>query len=877
MKTKIIKYTLVITLLFFLIACSVKKNTFLSRNYHALSTRDNILYNGNIGLNKGIEGIKSGSKDNFWQTLPVEKMQPIESEELDKPKNADFEISEAKATKAIQKHSMNIDGNEKNPQIDEAYLLLGKTRYYDGRFIPAIDAFNYILHKYPNSDKINEAKIWREKTNMRMDNDALVVKNINKLLKENKLNNQDFVNANALLSDAYLNLEKKDSAVLKLKIAEQFAKNNNDKTRFRFILGQLYQELDKKDSALYFYQKVINMKRKAEKAFVINAQARKTQLFDYQTGDTTQVLETYKKLIADRENRPFLDVIYYQLALYYDKGQNQKQAIKNYNISLKKQTTDPYLTASNYRNIGNIDFKNTDYQIAAKYYDSTLTKLGPKTKEYFSIKKTRKNLDEVIEYETVAKRDDSILNLISLSETDRTAYFEKVIEKLKKADEAQKTATEKARQKQENIERNNRSNNDDVIIQPNGATPNIGIQKPSALPTIASNGASNTFYFYNPTNVALGKVAFKKTWGDRQINTNWRVSTNKNNTLNTDAVVNTDNPNIEKEQSKTDVDTKETEKYTVNFYIKNIPTKQTEIDSIVKERNKAYYQLGVLYKEKFKEYKLASGKLEQLLQNKPEEKLVAPAMYNLYKIYQITDAEKSEKVKNTILLLYPNSRYAQIINNKNVDSNSENESPEKIYNTQYELYKDERFLELLNKSDELINQFTGTEIVSKFELLKANAIAKLYGLDAYKKAMQHVVDFYPKTEEGKNAQEILTTQIPLLEQSNFGNKESNNWKILFKTPTFDDKTINQIEGKLNDYFINEKEKTFTFSCDFYNEKEIFITVHGLKTEEQAKKMITILKENKAYKLETPAVVISNENYRIIQIKKNLDTYLTPKK
>jgi hypothetical protein len=30
------------------------------------------------------------------------------------------------------------------------------------------------------------------------------------------------------------------------------------------------------------------------------------------------------------------------------------------------------------------------------------------------------------------------------------------------------------------------------------------------------------------------------------------------------------------------------------------------------ERNKAYYQLGVIYKEKFKEYELAN-KLEQLL------------------------------------------------------------------------------------------------------------------------------------------------------------------------------------------------------------------------------------------------------------------------
>ena len=91
----------------------------------------------------------------------------------EKSKNPDFELAETKATKAIQKHSMNIGGREKNSQIDEAYLMLGKSRYYDQRFIPALEAFNYILYKYPNSSNIYTAKIWREKTNMRLGNDAI--------------------------------------------------------------------------------------------------------------------------------------------------------------------------------------------------------------------------------------------------------------------------------------------------------------------------------------------------------------------------------------------------------------------------------------------------------------------------------------------------------------------------------------------------------------------------------------------------------------------------------------------------------------------------------------------------------------------------------
>jgi hypothetical protein len=44
----------------------------------------------------------------------------------------------------------------------------------------------------------------------------------------------------------------------------------------------------------------------------------------------------------------------------------------------------------------------------------------------------------------------------------------------------------------------------------------------------------------------------------------------------------------------------------------------------------------------------AIAKLEQLLNNK-REKLVLPALYNLYKLYQITDATKAEAMKKEYL------------------------------------------------------------------------------------------------------------------------------------------------------------------------------------------------------------------------------------
>ncbi|SHF85617.1 protein involved in gliding motility SprE [Flavobacterium fluvii] len=878
LKTKIFKLSFFTAFILFLVACSTKKDTFLARNSHALSTRDNILYNGQIGLDKGIKEIKTGSKDNFWKRLPIEKMQIIDDNAAaEKTKNANFELAEAKATKAIQKHSMNIGGQEKNYQIDEAYLLLGKSRYYDQRFIPALDAFNYILYKYPTSDKIYQAKIWREKANMRLGNDAQVINNISKLLEEKekedkkkngkKFKKQVIADANALLAASFLNLEEKDSAIAKLKVAERFTKVNSERARYRFILGQLYQELGVRDSAIYCYQSVIDMNRKAEREIIIQAYAKKAQLFDYQNGDKDSFVKTYNKLVDDRENRPFLDVIYYEMGVFYDKQNDQELAKEFYNASLDANSPDVYLVASNYRNLGNMHFKNTEYSTAAKYYDSTLVKLDVKTREYIHIKKVRKDLDEVIEYESIAKEKDSILNIVALSETDRILYFEKHIDKLKKSDEDKKIQEEKEKETLANIDRNNINSVDDPAQSKSGMPAKKSSVAPPSMPGASGNTAANTFYFYNPTTVAFGKIEFKKKFGNRALGGNWRLSTIK-----TDAAAVSDTTATAKKE-----DAKEVEQYTTAFYLDQLPKTQAEIDDIAKKRNFAYYQLGIIYKEKFKEYGLASKKLEQLLTYNPEEKLVLPTMYNLYKIYQITDNAKAEEMKARISSQYPNSRYAQIINNAHPDSVSSNETPEDVYDKWYKLYQEEHFAEVLAKLDGLILQYSGDEIVSKFELLKANILGKLQGLEAYKNGLQYVADNYPTSEEGKNAREILTDQIPTLEKMNFSPVDTKNWKVLFKVGKFEDKNTKVLQDKIKKFISSENVQKLTYSFDIYTEKENFLVISGINSERYANNIAGIMKENKLYKVAEPAVVISNDNYKVVQIKKNLDKYLAQPK
>ena len=826
-----------------------------------MTTQYNILYNGGVGFDKGVADIQNKSKNNFWKRLPVEKMQLSDGSISDTVHNANFDLAETKATKAIQKHSMNIGGKERNYQTDEAYLMLGKARYYDQRFVPALDAFNYILYKYPNSSTIHEAKIWREKTNMRLGNDALVIKNLSKLLKEYRLKNQALANANAVLAEAFLNLEEKDSAVAKLQIAQKNTKVNTEKARYRFILGQLYEELGKNQQALSSYQSVIDMNRKADREYVIQAYARKAQLFDFQNGDKEQMAKMFAQLVENRENRPFLDVIYHQMGVYYDKSNEPVAALKHYNLSLKKAKDNTYLAASNYRNLGNMYFKSAEFPLAAKYYDSTLVKLDKNTREFAQIEKVRKNLDDVIKYDALAHTNDSILKVAALSDTDRIVYFGNHIEALKKK-EAQEALIKKQKEALANFEKSGKGAPNDLLLQPNMPL--------RSVPKLDTGSGTTTFYFYNPTTVAFGQLEFQKIWGKRNANGYWRTSTTSGDV--TVATISDDLPAGVESPKTAD---KVSDKYSVAYYLNQISTDKKVLDSINKERNFAYYQLGVIYKEKFKENALATSKLEKVLEQNPKEKLVLPTLYNLYKLYQITDANKALAMKNRIVSEFPSSRYAQIITN--TDANNLNaETPEKAYSQYYKLFQEEQFVNVLDKLNTAIIQFSGDEIAPKLELLRANTQAKLFGVTAYKKALEEVVAQYPNTEEGKQAQDILSTQVPTLEKMEF-TTTAKSWKILFKVGLRSEPQTKEVEEKIKQFIADEKIEQRSYSYDVYTDKENFIVIHHIKSEAYANDIINYMTVNKQYTINQPAIIISSDNYRVVQIKKNLDSYLASKK
>lgn len=828
-----------------LVSCSRKKDKFINRSFHAMSTKYNVLYNGNLAFESGKNGLIESFKDDYWQILPVERMRV--SEEIFLPganKNADFERAEEKAVKAIQKHGMNIRGKEKNPQTDEAYLLLGKARYFDQRFVPALEAFNYILYKHPTSDKINHAKIWREKVNIRLENTELAIANLKRLIEKEDLNDQDISDANAMLAQAYINNKHLDSAIAPIKLAVSFTKNKEIRGRLGIIKGQLYNKLGYKDSANVAFDEIIKLKRKTLWVYYVNAQVAKARNFDFENGDKLAYSEYLTELSEDREYRPYLDKVYNLMAVYHQNVTSDSIATEYYNKSIKSATSDDYLQSLNYRAIAEFEFDATNYKSAGAYFDSTMTKLKPKSKEFRLFKKKRDNLEDVITYEDLAKRNDSILRLLNYTEDERLAYFTKHIANLKTQDSLKKAK-----------------------------------EAEKLLSSVASNGTqlngkgkqsrASVFYFYNPTTVAYGKVEFRKIWGDRILEDNWRRSDK--------GVAITEADSDASKTDSTDVENKIDDIYTTEYYVSQLPTSPKQKDSIVGKRNFAYYQLGLIYKQKFKEYDLASKRLEKLVSFNPSERLALPAKYQLYKIYTELESGKKETVKQDIISNYPTSRYAEILRNPDATLSFAEGSPKAVYERLYKQFENQEFEFVAQELEKYITQFDGDQMLPKFELLKAIVLGKMNGFEAYRKQVNYVALNYPNTEEGKSAQQMLATAIPVMSNQKLGdNSLSKSYKLVY---VFDKKSeaIQQTKEGLEKALKDTRKEYLKVSLDYYNKEKIFVVVHGFITEEVAINFNSFLEENKKkYKPGEVFVTPSSDNYKVIQIHKKLTEFQNTK-
>jgi tetratricopeptide (TPR) repeat protein len=595
---------------------------------------------------------------------------------------------------------------------------LGKARYYDQRFIPAIESFNYVISSYPFANLINETKIWRAKTNIRLDNEEFAIETLNLLLKvkdtlELELPEDIKEQGYTALAMAYVKMDSIQKAKKFLIKATETLNNKDQGARNLFVLGQIYSSENKKDSASVIFKKIINFKKAPDK-YKMHANI---ELAKNTTSDSASVviLNKMQKLVKDRDNRKYLDELYYQIGLLHEKNDSIDLATAYYNKSLRTNSDNIKQKTFTFEKLGNINFKNSKYQLASSYYDSIINiATDTLNLRIRRIKRKHRNLASLINFEETVTRTDSILKIASLSKEEQETFFKKYIANLKKKDE------ESAQLKL----------NQQAFGSSFGGN------------SLKSN-KKGKWYFYNSQSLGFGRTEFKKTWGNRQLEDDWRwsskisTSNTKKDTLKINAI---------------------SLRYDLASYLKTIPTDKNKIDTLILDRNQALYELGLIYKEQFKNTKLAIERLERVASLNPTKELILPINWHLYKVYtDVGNQKKSDKHKNIILTKYTNTIFAKTIRNPNkkIEEEISVDEIENAYKEIYYLYKDNKYQETVSKVVDILPSIENSKLIAKFELLRAYAIGKYTDKKTYKFALEAIVIKYGNTAEGKQAKKII--------------------------------------------------------------------------------------------------------------------------
>ena len=160
--------------------CGTEKNTGVTRAYHNVTTRYNVLFNARESYKSGIRKAIQSKQDDYTQMLPLFL---YGDEVIAQTVAGDMEAAAKKATKAVNLHSIKakpkvgksgmtpaerkfFDKREFNKYMDECYLIIGKSYVYTGQYFQALQTFSFMETEFPDEKSLYEARLWRAKALM---------------------------------------------------------------------------------------------------------------------------------------------------------------------------------------------------------------------------------------------------------------------------------------------------------------------------------------------------------------------------------------------------------------------------------------------------------------------------------------------------------------------------------------------------------------------------------------------------------------------------------------------------------------------------------------------------------------------------------------
>lgn len=755
----------VVALVALLASCSTEKNTSRSRWWHSFNARYNTYYNGSVAYIDASLEKENGNKDNFTEMIPMYTVGNKKSRELGK---ANYDKAIEKCEKAIKLHSITkrpewtknrrkterdiewLSRKEYNPFLWKAWMLMGRSQFYQGAFDEAASTFSYMCRLYATQPAIyGRARAWLAKSYIEQDwlYDAEdVIRNMQRdSIHWRAQKEWDFTYA-----DYYIHTGDYDKAIPYLKKSIDHEMRKKQKARLCFLLGQIYAATGKNAEAYKAFKSVVRKNPPYELEF--NARIAMTEVMG--ASQAKKMVGKLKRMAASDKNKDYLDQVYYAIGNIYLAQKDTMKAISNYEKGNKKATRSGIEKGVLLLKLGDLYWQQEKFSDAQRCYGEAIGLLDKDRKDYEQLSARSKVLDELVPYTDAIHLQDSLQALAKMSEKDRNAAIDRVIAELKRQEKEQKRLEDEKNAQQ--------------TMQRNGATGNRNnTNRNNTAQTQQNNRQNAVWYFYNAMAVQQGKQAFEKLWGKRENTDNWqRVNKTVVDNLNGDAemeLTEEQKDSIAKAELAQDSleqlkDSAQNNPHKREYYLAQIPFTEEQVATSNLTIMDGLYNSGVIFKDKLDNLDLSKKQFTRLETQYPDFEQKADMYYHLFLLYsRLGQHDVAAGYVEKLKAEYPENQWTILLTDPYFKENAQFgvHIEDSLYAATYEAFKADRLSEAKANAQISATRFPLGENRDKF--LFIGGLAKLNDGDSKGCVddMKAVVEKFPQSKLAEMAGMIV--------------------------------------------------------------------------------------------------------------------------
>ena len=690
-----------LTIALILTGCSTQKNTAQSRWWHAFNAKYNTYYNGTLAYIDGSLEKETGNKDNYTEQIPLYTVSNKNSREIGK---ANFDRAIEKCEKAIHQHSIKrrpewtknrrktakdiewLSRREYNPFLWKAWMLMGRSQFYQGDFESAAATFSYMSRLYATQPAIyGKARAWLAKCyieqNWNYDAEDVIRNILRDSIHWRAQKEWDYT-----FADYYIHTGNAEQAIPYLRKVISHEMRRKQKAREWYLMGQLQASIGNKKEAYKAFRHVIRQNPPYELAF--NARIAMTEVMA--KDNAGKMISRLKRMAASDNNKEYQDQIYYAIGNIHLSRKDTLKAITAYEKGNQKSTRNGIEKGVLLLHLGDLYWTKEKFSDARRCYGEAIGLLDKDRKDYQQLANRSKVLDELVPYTDAVQLQDSLQQLARMSEKERNSAIDRVIDALKK-----KEKEERNRKAEEEAESTLRQDGGNFANNNNFASSNSP-QKNNE--NSANTPANGQWYFYSPLTISQGKAQFQKLWGKRDNVDNWQ-RINKTvvaNAAGAEEMTDEQRDSLaqaaeQEELLKQTSDSAVNDPHRREYYLAQIPFTPEQLAESNKLLEDGLYHAGVIFKDKLDNLPLSRKSLLRLVNNHPDYAHLDDAYYHLYLLYS---RERKPEMAQTYLQKlkaeYPESQWTTLLSDPYYAENAKRgvQIEDSLYTLTYQAFRD---------------------------------------------------------------------------------------------------------------------------------------------------------------------------------------------